>query len=143
MSDHDDTPEWVPSPPDTFRRMMAGEISPRQAAEEARAAARPEAHAFDRHLRSEMAKPAHVQEREQREGLRARMYGDQQQPRDEAGRFASGESEQPAVSTVDDMDGGARGHDVPKRSERQRVHDAIEVLAEHRGRELADHGEAA
>ena len=77
-------------PNDIWQRMMRGEITAHEAvvqAEEANARRKP----FNDELRREIAKPDTVRHAEQQELLRARLFPQQDQPRDEAGRFVSDE----------------------------------------------------
>jgi hypothetical protein len=124
-------PAWVPTPPDVFQKMLKGEISPREAAEEARHAAEPEQRGFNDHLRDLAARQPEFRLDQQRQ-MRARLFGPApERPRDDHGRFAStgpeGESGPPAS-----FDGGPRGP-APEKSEQQRVHEAIQTLTELRG----------
>jgi hypothetical protein len=129
MTDEWTPREWVPTPPDTFQKMMRGEISPREAAEEARHAAEPEQRGFNDHLRELMARQPEIRLDQQRQ-MRARLFGGEpDRPRDDHGRFAStgseGESGPPAS-----FDGGPQGPLPPEKSDKQRVHEAIQTLSE-------------
>jgi hypothetical protein len=125
-------PAWVPSPPDVFQKLMSGEISPREAAKEARHAAEPEQRAFNDHLRDLAARQPEIRISE-RQQLRGRLFGPApERPRDDHGRFAStgpeGESGPPA--SAGGFDGGPQGPVPPPRSDKQRTDEAVRTLAE-------------
>jgi hypothetical protein len=125
-------PAWVPTPPDVFQKLMSGEISPREAAEEARHAAEPEQRGFNDHLRALAARQPEFRLDQQRQ-LRGRLFGpDPERPRDDRGRFASGgsEPEPGAPASSGGFDGGPQGPLPPEKSDKQRVHEAITTLSE-------------
>ena len=129
--------EQRPLPADIWRRMMDGELTPRQASKEA-AEVVEERRPFNDALRAQLAMSPKERELEQQDRLRARLWGARDQPRDEGGRFAPRASDDNAGQGG--FDGGARG-DLPARpSERQQVNDAIQTLIEHRGHEIQNLG---
>jgi hypothetical protein len=114
--------------------MLKGEISPREAAEEARHAAEPEQRGFNDHLRDLAARQPEFRLDQQRQ-MRGRLFGPApERPRDDHGRFASSSSdpEVPPRSTASagGFDGGPQGPVPPRKTDKQRTDEAIKTLAE-------------
>ncbi len=116
-----------PLPADVFLRMLSGEITPRQAQEEAAAVA-PGRQAFNAHLRSMMGS----RQVEQRDRLRARLFAEPDRARDEQGRFAPRPSDADAAPSSP-FDGGPRGSKPEPRTDNEKVSDAILTLQDLRG----------
>lgn len=126
-------------PGDIADRVTAGEISPYQAAVEAveRAAAQEPQPTFNDHLRW-LAQKNKSNMSVRRGVLHQRLYPEQK--RDDAGRFAP---QEPGTSggSAAGFDGGFRGSVPPGQSERQKISDAIDTLAQADREELHRYGE--